>query len=148
LKKWETICPDAESLEQAIKNAFSSKGRPPPIVLRLNAPDIFDYDSFFLPKLNKKLAYHPVWLPENTSIPMAQPIPSFDEQSKEVVPKKKRTHFRGAAKPELKKRKLSISQDSDESSCEEASIPETLNLHPIYEESLLSKTFHHKVSTG
>ena len=99
-------------------------------------------------KLSKKLAYHPVWLPENTSIPMAQPIPSFDEQSKEVVPKKKRTHVRGAANPELKKRKLSISQDSDESSCEEASIPETLNLHPIYEESLLSKTFHHKVSNG
>ena len=79
---------------------------------------------------------------------MPQPIPSFDEQSKEVVPKKKWTHVQGAAKPKLKKWKLSISQDSDESSCEEASIPETLNLHPIYEESLLSKTFHHKVSTG
>ena len=162
LKKWETICSDIESLEQAIKNAFSSKGRPPPIVLRLNAPDVFDYDSFFLPKLNQKLAYHsiphqfrfksfngtvlchykmwsyhPVWLPENASIPVAQPIPntcSFDEHSKQVVPKQKRTHVRGAAKPKLKKRKLNISQHSDESSSEEVSVHETSNLHPIYED--------------
>jgi hypothetical protein len=55
-KKWETICPDIEALENAIKAAFASKSKSP------HAPQIFDYsyDSFYIPQLNKKLAYHSV----------------------------------------------------------------------------------------
>ena len=60
LRKWETICPDIEALENAIIAAFSSKSKPPPKIIRLHAPQIFDYDSFYIPQLNEKLAYHSV----------------------------------------------------------------------------------------
>ena len=52
LKKWETICPDVESLEQTIKNAFIPNGREPPKVICLTAAQIFDYDKFYDPNSN------------------------------------------------------------------------------------------------
>ena len=46
LKRFETICPDIESLKQAIKAAFLSKGKDPPTVAHLHAPEVHEYDSF------------------------------------------------------------------------------------------------------
>ena len=63
LRKLETICPDLESLELEIENAFllSTKNKHQlPTIQKIGAVAIFNYDEYYLPHVNDKLAYHSV----------------------------------------------------------------------------------------
>ena len=60
LKKWDTICPDIESLQREIQNDLCLKGKSATDVQILQAPEIHDYDRFYLPLLDEKLAYHSI----------------------------------------------------------------------------------------
>lgn len=163
LKKWETICADIEQLKQEIENAFLSKKRSPPEIFQLSAVAIHNYDNFYLPHINKKLAYHTVphqykfqkfdgsvlchykmWSTHASWLPCAQPTPADTRNvicdhnetesvmnltaSKELQTnlKRKRTHVRGASKPNLKKRRI-VSDDTEDSDAERT------NNHPIYD---------------
>ena len=155
LKKFETICPDIESLKQAIKAAFLSKGKDPPTVAHLHAPEVYDYDSFYLPSLNPKLAHHslphqfrfqcfenavlchykmwsthPKWLPE------LEPSISVESLPNDVRDKtsKKRTHIRGAAKRNLKKQKVVEIDSSDSDDATLNTAEKEPNSHPLYDE--------------
>ena len=63
LRKFQTICPDFESLEQETAKSFhqSPKNRSQvPRIQKMHAVEIFNYDSYYLPHINDKLAYHSI----------------------------------------------------------------------------------------
>ena len=155
LKKFETICPDIESLKQAIKAAFLSKGKDPPTVAHLHAPEVYDYDSFYLPSLNPKLAHHSLphqfrfqcfenavlchykmWLTHPKWLPELEPSISVESLPNDVRDKtsKKRTHIRGAAKRNLKKQKVVEIDSSDSDDATLNTAEKEPNSHPLYDE--------------
>ena len=130
LSKWETICPDIESLKQEILKAFATEklASECPKIFEIHAPEVFDCTTFYQNHINQKLAQHTIphqyrfkkfdgtvlchykmwaayhiWLPANGETNMRS-IPSAEHDvTEDAEVGKKRKLVRGNIKPKAKK---------------------------------------------